>query len=193
MSVSYYDENSQIFFENTVNVDLSSIYQEFLPHVKKNGAILDAGCGSGRDSLYFKNLGYKVMAFDASKQLIKLAETVLKQKIELATFDSFNSEQQYDGIWACASLLHVAKGDLEKAFVKLSKLLAMDGIFYCSFKYGDQDSEKEGRRFTNLNEELLQKLTEKTSLKINKTWITLDKRPNRGDEMWLNALLVKIP
>lgn len=192
MSVSYYDENSQIFFENTVNVDLSSIYKEFLPHVKKNGSILDAGCGSGRDSLYFKKLGYKVMAFDASKQLIQLAETVLKQKVELATFDSFNSEQQYDGIWACASLLHVAKEDLEKTFVKLSQLLAIDGIFYCSFKYGDQDSEKEGRSFTNLNEELLQKLIEKTSLKVNKIWVTLDKRPNRGDEKWLNALLVRI-
>mgnify|MGYP000017619409 FL=1 len=191
MSIDFYNNNAETFFDSTKAIDMSVLYDEFLPHLKANANILDAGCGSARDSLYFKKQGFNVTAFDASASLVKLAEKLLNQKVELATFESFANEQKFDGIWACASLLHVPKQELNSILNKLSGLLNVGGIFYCSFKYGDKMVERGGRTFTNLNESLLREKIENTALRITKTWVTADQRPDRADEKWLNAILIK--
>lgn len=191
MSIDFYNNNAEIFFESTKDIDMTALYDEFLPRLKKNSHILDAGCGSGRDSLYFKNLGFNVTAFDASASLVNLAEKLLNQKVVLATFNNFFSDQKFNGIWACASLLHVPKAELNATFVKLSSLLVNNAIFYCSFKYGDQEHKRDGRTFTNLNEKLLSKHLSNSQLDILKTWVTSDQRPDRANEKWLNAILIK--
>ena len=52
----YYKENAKSFILDTMNADMSEQYQNFLKFMPKKGKILDLGCGSGRDSLYFQNL-----------------------------------------------------------------------------------------------------------------------------------------
>ena len=59
-SINYYNQNAQAFFTRTVNADVNDGYSKFLPHLPQKGRILDAGCGSGRDSLYFKNVGFDI-------------------------------------------------------------------------------------------------------------------------------------
>ena len=71
--MNYYDINCQDFFDNTVNTDMGQHYDEFLKIIPKNGKILDAGCGSGRDTFNFKSLGYTVTAIDGSKKMCELA------------------------------------------------------------------------------------------------------------------------
>lgn len=61
---------------------------------------------------------------------------------------------------------------------------------YVSFKYGEDESSHNGRHFTNCNEERLEKFLEDTGLTIKEAWVTEDQRPERGDEQWLNALLI---
>ena len=75
INVRYYDRNTDGFIERTVGVDMSSLYAPFLEYVPKGGAILDAGCGSGRDAKAFLDLGYTVTAFDASKTMADLASS----------------------------------------------------------------------------------------------------------------------
>ncbi|WP_338040958.1 hypothetical protein [Marinomonas algicola] len=65
----YYNMYAEDFAENTLSVDMSALYQCFLPLIPLQGHILDAGCGSGRDAKYFQSLGYEVSAFDASSEL----------------------------------------------------------------------------------------------------------------------------
>ena len=191
MSISYYDENSQDFFNNTVDVDLSNIYQEFLPLLSPNALILDAGCGSGRDAKHFHSLNYQVTAFDASEGLAKTASKHTGLNVLHASFQTFTCDKQFDAIWACASLLHVASDELNDVFCRLSGLLNTGGVFYCSFKYGDEMSERGGRTFTNLNETLLSEKLTNSQLSVTKTWVTGDQRPDRADEKWLNAILTK--
>lgn len=47
-STEFYDYNAEAFYGDTVTTDMTPIYERFLPLVKPGGAILDAGCGSGR-------------------------------------------------------------------------------------------------------------------------------------------------
>ena len=71
--MNYYDENGEDFFNGTVDTDMSSHYDKFLALIPNNGSILDAGCGSGRDTLKFKSLGYDVTAIDGSEKMCELA------------------------------------------------------------------------------------------------------------------------
>lgn len=189
----YYNENAQSFFDTTVNVDVQKLYDRFLPRINHQGKILDAGCGSGRDSKNFLSLGYQVEAFDANEALVELASKHLGQTVAQATFESFNAEpNSYDGIWACASLLHVPSEALPRTLSHLGELLKPSGVFYCSFKYGETEQVRNGRFFTDMNEQSLAEALNATKLKIEDTWISSDARPGREAEKWLNAILVRV-
>ncbi len=190
--MNYYDQNGQAFFDSTFQVDMESIYAPFLKKLPPAGIIIDAGCGSGRDALAFSRIGFQVVAFDASEQLVQLARENTGLDVKCCAFTDFRTEpQSIDAIWACASLLHVPFSQLAETFKHLATFLVPAGTFYCSFKYGDGESHQDNRRFTNLNEKLLADVITATGLQIEKTWQSEDLRPERVGEMWLNAILVK--
>jgi len=193
-TLNYYNQNAQSFSDSTLNVDMSALYAEFLPLIPKHGHILDAGCGSARDAMYFKQQDFTVSAFDASPELAKLASNYLQQAVEVKTFQQLNCTNKYDGIWCCASLLHVPKVELPQVFLKLQNALKPNGVLYVSFKYGTQERVHNGREFTDLNESALTALINShTKLKILKQWQTVDQRPERESEVWLNALIKAVP
>ena len=193
-TLNYYNQNAQSFSDSTLHVDMSALYAEFLPLIPKHGHILDAGCGSSRDAMYFKQQGFTVSAFDASPELAKLASNYLQQAVEVKTFQQLNCTNKYDGIWCCASLLHVPKVELPQVFLKLQNALKPNGVLYVSFKYGTQERVHNGREFTDLNESALTALINShTKLKILKQWQTVDQRPERESEVWLNALIKAVP
>ncbi|MFT6924919.1 MAG: SAM-dependent methyltransferase [Psychromonas sp.] len=187
----YYENNAQDFYDSTVTVDMQTLYEQFLPLIPAGGAILDAGCGAGRDSKAFLDLGFYVEAFDASDKLALLASELTRIKVSVDLFQTFESKKQFDAIWACASLLHVSLLELPVVFSSLSKMLKSDGLFYCSFKYGEGEVARNGRVFTNLNECGLAMLIKGSPLRIKDQWITADLREGREDEQWLNVILQK--
>ena len=191
MTLEYYQHHADDFFNSTVNVDMCSLYTPFLEHVPKGGRRLDAGCGSGRDSKAFLQQGYRVEAFDATAEMAKLASQHTGLSVKQMTFSDVDTVNRYDGIWCCASLLHVSAAELPDAMAKLARALKPGGIWYVSFKYGDGERVKDGRRFTDLNEQGLNTLLAGLAgITLVGHWITEDKRPDRS-EMWLNALLQK--
>lgn len=194
MSNDFYNQNATPFFNDTVNVDLSALYKEFLPLLTQNSHILDAGCGSGRDTHYFLKEGFQVTAFDASKALAIKASEYTGINVTVNTFENFKSKPVtflFDAIWACASLLHVPSDNISFSFNNLAAQLKSGGVFYCSFKYGSDDIARNGRNFTNANEARLSTFINNTGLIIDKTWVTFDARPERQNEKWLNAILIK--
>lgn len=72
-TIDYYNHHAEEFTYSTLNVDMESLYQPFLALLPENAYVLDLGCGSGRDSLAFKNKGYRVTAIDYSEALVKKA------------------------------------------------------------------------------------------------------------------------
>lgn len=187
----YYENNAQDFYDATIALNMQMLYRQFLPLIPAGGLILDAGCGAGRDSKAFLNLGFDVEAFDASEKLALLASELTDIKVSVDLFQTFASEKQFDAIWACASLLHVSLLDLPAVFLSLSKMLKSEGLFYCSFKYGEGEVTRNGRSFTNLNECGLAALIKGLPLRIKQQWITADLREGREDDKWLNVILQK--
>lgn len=187
----YYNKYATEFVNSTFNVDMERLYQPFLANICDGGVILDLGCGSGRDSLAFKNKGYKIEAIDYSEELVKQARDLTGIAVSYESFYDFEKYNKYDGIWACASLLHCEREKLADVVQRISNALKENGILYMSFKYGDQDREKDGRNFTDLNEQQAEELLHKfEELDLIHQWITLDQRPERK-EKWLNLLVKK--
>ena len=186
---NYYKDNLTEFIENTINCDMTAQYNYFLKHMPKNGNILDLGFGSGRDMIYFTSIGYNVYGIDPTDDFVD----IMKNKgynVKNATAQSMDYHNLFDGIWACASLLHVPSNELNLAFSNCEKALKDNGILYCSFKYGTFERERNGRVFTDLNEDLLNTYLKNTNLKLVDTMITTDVRPDK-DEKWLNVILKK--
>ncbi|MCS2149328.1 class I SAM-dependent methyltransferase [Scandinavium manionii] len=191
MTINFYQTNARQFFESTVNVDMSSLYAAFTEQLAPNARVLDAGCGSGRDSKAFREMGYQVEAFDASSEMVTLASQHAAVPVRQLSFHELTDTGRYQGIWCCASLLHLPASQLPDAMQKLARALTPGGIWYVSFKYGDSERVKEGRHFTDLNERTFSNLIQQLpGIHIQSTWLTEDKRPDRN-ETWLNALLRK--
>lgn len=187
-SVSYYDQNANDFFAATVGADMADTRDRFVSHLPPQGHILDAGCGSGRDAACFLQSGYKVTAFDASKEMVVRATDHSGLPVLHMVFEDITWAVEFDGIWACASLLHVPEVGLPSVMKKLAISLRPSGIFYGSFKYGEGEIERDGRRFTNQTEESLANLMKGIpSLLSVDMWISHDVRPGRADQ-WLNFL-----
>ena len=190
-TISYYDKNAAEFCKNTIDADMSFCRDKFLKYLKKGSTILDAGCGSGRDSVVFKQLGYHVTAIDASSEICKEAEKVLGQKVLCKTFEELDDENVYDGIWACASLLHVSKGRMEDVLCRLKRALKDGGVLYASFKYGDEEKIVNGRLFSNYDERSLRMIMAESGFKVQKLFVTQDVREDRQEEKWVNVVGVK--
>lgn len=190
-TIEYYNNHASQFIENTLYVDMESLYQPFCAELSSQACILDLGCGSGRDTLAFKNKGYTVEAMDYSKALVQQATALTGLQVRHASFYDLVESDQYDGVWACASLLHCERDKLLDVLHRIHRALRCTGICYMSFKYGTTDRVKDGRAFTDLDEEQAQALlAQLDGVAVLKQWITLDKRPDR-DEKWLNVLWKK--
>ena len=190
-TIDHYNQYADEFIASTFEVDMESLYRPFLALLPKTAQILDLGCGSGRDSLAFKNKGYQVEAIDSSAELVKKANELTGIEVRQQCFYGLNESEKYDGIWACASLLHCDRDCLPEMMGRIFKALKPNGVCYMSFKYGNTNREKDGRSFTDLNEQqahdLLKQIDQALLLQ---QWITIDKRPDR-DEKWLNLLWKK--
>jgi superfamily II DNA or RNA helicase/HKD family nuclease/SOS-response transcriptional repressor LexA len=189
-TVGYYNRNAARYVADTVEVDLSALRQRFLAQVPAGGLILDAGCGSGRDSYAFLQQGYRVRAFDAASEIARFATEHIQQPVQVQRFEELDERAAYDGIWACASLLHLSAAELPNAFQRLWAALKPNGVLYLSLKHGDGERiDAEGRHFTDASETHLRDwLAELPEIATIDCWLTLDERPDRT-ETWLNALV----
>lgn len=191
MTIEYYNQNAQAFVETTLNVDMQALYQPFIKLLSDNALILDAGCGSGRDTKAFLDMGFQVEAIDASEEMVKHATSYTGLKVQNKTFQDIHEQEKYDAIWTCASLLHVPQSELTTVISKLSDALKSNGIWYLSFKYGNTERVKDGRTFTDMDEKAIETLlSHQPNLKLVEMWITQDARPERN-ERWLNLIIKK--
>ena len=191
-TIQYYDQNAADFVENTRNVDFHVMQDEFIEGLPAGAKILDLGCGSGRDTKYFLEHGYRVDAIDGSAELCALASEYTGIPVKCQLFQELDASEVYDGIWACSSILHLEKTELRSVLKKMADALRPDGWIYTSFKYGECEGMRNGRYFTDFTWNSFQRfIRDIESLSIAESWVTGDVRPGREEEKWLNLLLQK--
>lgn len=191
-TINYYNSNATEFVSGTISVDFEATQKKFTDRLPQGAMILDFGCGSGRDTKYFLEQGYRVEATDGSIELCKLASEYTGIEVKHMLFQELSEVEAYDGIWACSSILHLPLKELADVMRKTVTALKDNGIIYTSFKYGTFAGERNGRYFTDMTEEAFADfLKQIDNIRIEEQWITSDVRPQRGEEKWLNLILRK--
>jgi SAM-dependent methyltransferase len=189
-SVTPRRRNAAEYASQTANLNLDPLYGRFLRHVRPGGRILDAGCGVGRDALAFAERGHEVVAFDASEAMVQLARDRVGRRaaVHLMRFQDLQWRNEFDGIWTCASLLHVPPASFGDIARRLAAGLRPGGAWYMSFKVGTGQRVTGGRLFVDHDEETLRLSLKTTPVAITDTWVSMDMRPKHSNERWLNVI-----
>ena len=191
-TLEYYNQCAKDYNELTLNIEFEHKREMLLKYLKSKAHILDLGCGSGRDSKAFLQKGYQVTAVDGSQELCKIASENIGQEVICQLFHELEETNTYDGVWACASLLHLPTDELKKVIQKVEQSLKKGGYFYASFKYGEFEGERDGRYFNDFTEESFKNLlAEFPNLKIQEVEVTTDVIPGRENVSWLNIIMKK--
>ncbi len=191
-TIQYYDTNASVYSADTVDVDFTALQTRFLEKLKEGAYILDFGCGSGRDTKAFLDRRFTVDALDGSEKLCEIAEKYTGVIIKHMYFQELEEVNKYNGIWACASILHLDRQELADVLHRMARALQDHGIIYTSFKYGTFEGERDGRYYTDMTENAFAALLAPFSeLAIEDQWVTSDAREGHGDEQWLNVILRK--
>ena len=192
-TIAYYNQNAAKYFDATIAVDMSPARKRFLRYLSPGGWILDAGSGSGRDTLAFLKDGYQIEAFDASRELAALSTKLTGVQTAVATFQELSKVDRYDGIWASGSLLHVPQAELAGVLDKFRRALKRGGALFASFREGTGEyTDANGRHFNDLTAPTLQVVLEAVpELTLHESWRTEDKNSNGQLISWLNAIAVR--
>ena len=114
--------------------------------------------------------------------MCKLAEINTDKEVLHMTFEEMEFDEVFDGIWACASLLHVEEKDMDRIMGKVIQALNPGGILYASFRYGESEEFRNQRLFHDYTEDSLYRMLKRQrGIKIIEIWKT----------EWINVLVKK--
>ena len=185
-STSFYDSDPEGYSGKTVTEDVSGLRERFTSLLPEGASILDLGCGSGRDSLEFHRMGYRVTSVDGSEGMCRIARENTGLEVRHLLFADLDYIDAFDGVWACSTLLHVPSEDLPHILSLVHRSLRSGGVFYLSFKDGDFEGERDGRYYTDMTIGTIPGLALSGGFDVVDVWNS--KEPDR-DILWTNAIL----
>lgn len=191
-SLDYYERYAIPYYEQTIDLDMSEVMEPFVGLMPEGAEVLDLGCGSGRDTAVLEEHGYLVTPMDGAKRLCELAEIYTGREVLHLTFEEMDFDEVFDGIWACASLLHVPSGEMPDIMRKVLAALKPGGVLYFSVYEGERDGMYGGRYYCDYTKAGIRRLLAQfDGAGILNIWTTDDVRQDRADRRWLNVLVRK--
>jgi SAM-dependent methyltransferase len=183
------------YYKQTAFIDLADIYREFRRCIPRGALVLDAGCGVGRDTRYFIKRGYRVVSFDAAREMVKLCRQYPFAYCIRRFFDEITFVEEFDAVWACASLIHLSYPKLKEAIFNLFSAVKPGGIIYFSLKMKNGDEKLSevvtGRRFYYYSLEEVSEIVEKgLALEPIRIWTNQSRKESDPTE-WTNFLYRK--
>jgi len=91
----------------------------FLERLAPGALVLELGCGSGRDAAHMEALGFRVEPTDGVAEMAAQAEARLGRPVRVMRFDELEADEQYDGVVAAYSLLHVPRAGLPAVLARV--------------------------------------------------------------------------
>lgn len=149
-TIAHYDREAMAYWDGTRDHDVSQNYAALLGAIEglPPYAILDFGCGPGRDLRHFRSLGHDAVGLDGSKAFVAMARSysgcaVLHQDFLAMALP----ESRFDGVFANASLFHVPSRELPRVLRELAACLRPRGVLFCSNPRGNNAEGLSGGRY----------------------------------------------
>lgn len=188
-TLAFYDKNATCYALQTERANLRPLYDRFLSLLPSGGRILDIGCGGGRDLRAFKASGFECIGVDPSARLAQIASEYSACEVIVARAQDLCFEEEFDGAWACASLLHICRSDLPLTLSRIYKALRPGGVLFLSMQAGCGNSDAaDGRFYERYSIAELASVVLSASLEIIDQWTTPDALPGRKSISWINLL-----
>ncbi|GAB3745774.1 class I SAM-dependent methyltransferase [Amycolatopsis oliviviridis] len=149
-----YDESAEAYVRTTDTLDkfpgLDRELDRFFAALPGD-SVLDLGCGSGRDSDYLIRRGATVVAGDLSEVMLRTTRDrcAVAGVLQLDLLAMPFADGVFDGVWACASVLHVPRTAHLAAFVEIHRVLAKGGVAAISLKEGGEEGWVEDPRMSS--------------------------------------------
>lgn len=148
-TLAHYERDPEGFWQGTRDHDVSQNYAALLSHIARPAplAVLDLGCGPGRDLAYFSSLGHHAVGVDGCASFCEMARAHAGCDVLHQDFLALDLPQaHFDGVFANASLFHVPSSALPQVLVKLRDCLRPGGVLFCSNPRGpDRQGWSNGR------------------------------------------------
>lgn len=190
-TIDYYNRIADSYYWTTVGIDMSKLRNAFAAYLPAEARVMDLGCGSGRDVMAFGDMGHEASGLDASKELVELAKERLEVKASVGDMVTWRASEPYDGIWCCASLIHLNEEEKKRFFGNLQYNLKPGGVIYISVKEGiETGTDEEGVYTSNCTAEELKSFLNGAGCEILETVVTEDAMGRPGVK-WLNVIAKK--
>ena len=148
-TLTLYDREAAAYGLRSDNLGPHKSLHTFLSRLPPGAAVLDLGCGTGRDTRALIDAGLAVTAIDGSPEMGREAERRIGQPVRVLLFEELDDVAAYDGIWANASLLHVPRPGLPMVLERVYRALKPNGLLFASFKTGDAGGRDTLGRYYN--------------------------------------------
>lgn len=197
-TIAVYDAMAKEYAEKLNDYAPLPEREKFISLLPKPACILDAGCGPGRDSEYFFHKGFTVVGADLSEKLLAIA----KQCVPQATFSKQDlrslhfPKRSFDGVWACASLLHLKRREVSKVLREFFQILKPRGLLFIMVKEGKGEADIAeklssylSRHFTYFQSEELKNLLKDTGFEVIEQYKfnEKDRRPDHRNVWWISS------
>ena len=140
-TLQHYDQRADDFWEGTRGHDVSQNVTALLQYIegKPPYAILDLGCGPGRDLKAFSELGHVAIGLEGSARFIAMARGHGYEVWEQNFLKLDLPENRFDGVFANAALFHVPSQELPRVLLELRASLKARGVLFSSNPHGHND------------------------------------------------------
>ena len=141
LTLQHYDQRADDFWEGTRGHDVSQNTTALLQYIegKPPYAILDLGCGPGRDLKAFSELGHVAVGLEGSARFVAMARGHGYEVWEQNFLKLDLPENRFDGVFANAALFHVPSQELPRVLLELRASLKVRGVLFSSNPHGHND------------------------------------------------------
>jgi len=150
VTLGHYDRTADRFWEGTKDHDVEQNVAALLRHVEGTPpfAILDLGCGPGRDLATFRTLGHEPVGLDGAPRFVEMARDHSGCEVWQQDFLALDlPPARFDGVFANASLFHVPRSALPRVLGELHATLRPRGVLFASNPRGDNAEGWQGERY----------------------------------------------
>ncbi|KQS68094.1 SAM-dependent methyltransferase [Rhizobium sp. Leaf371] len=147
-TLSFYDREAEAYAEWSGRDRDGEALESFMGLLGKGARVLELGCGGGHDSRRLLDRGFDVLPTDGAPEMARQAERRLGRPVRVMRFLELDAVDAFDGVWACACLLHAPRADLAPILQRIHRALRPGGVLYASFKEGiAEGADSLGRHF----------------------------------------------
>jgi SAM-dependent methyltransferase len=187
----YYTHHYRVYHGRTFPVDPTYFLNPLAKHLRAGSTVVDVGCGSGRDILWFQDRGFRVIGVERSSGLAGLARRNTACRIIEADFESYDfTKISADAVVLIGALVHLPHAEFPAVLESVCRALNDPGTLLITMKEGSGSvTDQDGRQFYLWQDKDLRSVFQSQKLKA----IDFFRQPSEinPNDTWLGYVLKK--